>query len=128
LVFPVLALSSGAFFVWLCVRFVNRRERWAKRAVLTLVAMAALYPLSFGPAVWLTGRDWISVETLSFGYGPMAMCFNRSPSGLRSAMIWCWNLGGASDIELFFLLSDGQHDIRDPDNWSGTSGRETGRN
>jgi len=38
---------------------MNWHERWAKRAVLTIVAIAALYPLSFGPvcAMWSQYRD-----------------------------------------------------------------------
>ena len=46
---PVLGVVFTAFCVWLGVRIVIRRERWAKRMALGLVVLLA-YPLSFGPA------------------------------------------------------------------------------
>jgi hypothetical protein len=48
---PALAVAFAAFCVWLVVRIVNRRERWAKwTAVAILVAVLIGYPLSSGPA------------------------------------------------------------------------------
>src|SRR5437899_2862266 len=44
---------SAAFCIWLTVRIVNRRERWAKRTLAAVVGLTVLYVLSFGPACWL---------------------------------------------------------------------------
>lgn len=90
----------------------KRKPVWPWATAL-LLGLPMAYIASFGPAVWLMRRDCISVETFCYWYGPAAKCFHRSPSGLKSAMIRCWNLGGASEIELFFLLSDAQHGFPD---------------
>jgi hypothetical protein len=45
---PALALAFGAFCVWLVVRIVNRRERWAKWTLGAVVGVPVLYVLSFG--------------------------------------------------------------------------------
>jgi hypothetical protein len=50
-----LAVAFAAFCVWLTVRIVNRRERWAKRTAVSLVVVLVGYPLSFGPAMWTMG-------------------------------------------------------------------------
>jgi hypothetical protein len=61
-----------AFCVWLGVRIVNRRERWAKRTAIALVVVVlVLYPLSVGPAYWLADNvlpRWAyqQVETVYF--------------------------------------------------------------
>jgi len=42
--------AYAAFCVWLAVRIVNRRERWARwAAVCALIALPFLYALSSGP-------------------------------------------------------------------------------
>jgi hypothetical protein len=47
---PALAVAFAAFCVWLAVRIVNRRERWAKRIAWGVAGLLLLYPLSLGPA------------------------------------------------------------------------------
>ena len=48
--FPACGVAFAAFRVWLTVRIVNRRERWAKwMAGALIVAAIAGYPLSIGP-------------------------------------------------------------------------------
>ena len=46
----VIGMTSAAFAVWLAIRIINRRERWAKwtAVALSLIAIAG-YPLSMGP-------------------------------------------------------------------------------
>ena len=51
----LLAISTvvfAAFSIWLAVRIVNRRERWAKWTAAGLLCLLAAYPLSLGPACW----------------------------------------------------------------------------
>ena len=52
-----LGTAFAAFCVWLTVRLVNRRERWAKCTAVILALTVVAYPLSFGPVVslWLHG-------------------------------------------------------------------------
>ena len=47
----VSGIAFAAFCVWLTVRIVNRRERWAKWMAAGVVVLG--YPLSFGPVAWL---------------------------------------------------------------------------
>jgi hypothetical protein len=49
---PTLAVAFAAFCVWLTVRIVNRRERWATWTAV-LLAVVAGYPMS------LLAVDWI---------------------------------------------------------------------
>ncbi|MBI3865241.1 MAG: hypothetical protein HY290_25480 [Planctomycetia bacterium] len=44
----------AALCIWLTVRIVNRRERWAKWTQAVVVGIPVLYVLSFGPACWFT--------------------------------------------------------------------------
>lgn len=46
-------IAFTAFSVWLAIRIINRRERWAKRTAIGLaVGIFLLYPLSEGPATF----------------------------------------------------------------------------
>jgi hypothetical protein len=50
----ILATAFAAFCLWLVVRIVNRRERWAKWLGAAVIAWLLIgYPLSIGPATWL---------------------------------------------------------------------------
>ncbi len=57
IIIPVLTVSFAAFCVWLTVRIVNRRERWAKWTLAVMLASPVLYVASFGPMVWATSWD-----------------------------------------------------------------------
>ncbi|MBI3864247.1 MAG: hypothetical protein HY290_20375 [Planctomycetia bacterium] len=49
--------AFAAFCLWLAVRIINRRERWAKWTLAaTIVGLPLIYVLSFGPACWLNER------------------------------------------------------------------------
>ena len=54
---PTLAVAFAAFCVWLTVRIVNRRERWAKWTLAVTLSLPVLYVASFGPVVWATSWD-----------------------------------------------------------------------
>jgi cytochrome c oxidase assembly factor CtaG len=57
----VLAIASvvyAALCIWLTVRIVNRRKRWARLTLAAqLVGMPVLYVAGLGPAIWLTKLD-----------------------------------------------------------------------
>jgi hypothetical protein len=59
ILFPTLAIAFAAFCVWLTVRIVNRRERWAKWTLAFVIGVPVLYVLSVGPAAWLNTRQLI---------------------------------------------------------------------
>jgi hypothetical protein len=52
IVLPALAVAFAAICVWLTVRVVNRRERWAKWTAVA-IGLSVFYVASFGPACWL---------------------------------------------------------------------------
>ena len=72
-IFPALGMAFAAFAVWLAVRIVNRQERWAKWTALALVAIVLGYPLSFGPAVWIADRGWVSLDSVARRYSPIIL-------------------------------------------------------
>jgi hypothetical protein len=58
-----LAVAFAGFCIWLAVRFINRRERWARRLLVGIMAVApVLYSLSLGTAVYLVTRGLVSHE------------------------------------------------------------------
>ena len=48
--------SYAALCVWLMVRIMNRREKWAKRTFAVVLSLPLVYLLSFGPVCWITSR------------------------------------------------------------------------
>jgi hypothetical protein len=50
IVLPILGAAFAAAVVWLTVRLIDRRERWAKWTLAAMVALPVLYIASFGPA------------------------------------------------------------------------------
>jgi hypothetical protein len=56
----MILLASGsfaAFSIWLTVRIINRRERWAMWTLAVVVGMPVLYVASFGPTRAVIGRN-----------------------------------------------------------------------
>lgn len=76
---PTLSVAFAAVCVWLTVRIVNRRERWAKWT-LAAAMVPVLYVASFGPACWLADwRDGLSdddivrdAKAIGIAYRPLA--------------------------------------------------------
>jgi len=98
IILPALAVGFAAFSVWLTVRIVNRRERWAKVTAVAL-AIALLYPASFGPACWLTAIPIPGSGTIMPPQPAIMRCYwpfgflanNDDPIG--KAVIWWMKLG-----------------------------------
>jgi len=87
-IFAILGISLAAFCVWLAVRLVNRRERWAKWTGLVIGIALIGYPLSIGPAGWLLNRDGtplrIQLAALAF-YKPLRLVVRNAPWSVRIA-------------------------------------------
>jgi len=84
-------IAFAAFCIWLTVRIVNRRERWAKRLAAALVALMLGYVLSFGPMARLEARRDLpkSLEpAFEAVYLPFGLGVNFGPQWMRSAIIW----------------------------------------
>jgi len=52
----IFGIVFAAFYVWVAVRFVRRRERWALWTLVALVCLPVLYVASFGPVCWIVSR------------------------------------------------------------------------
>src|SRR5512144_358113 len=97
---PALAVAFAAFCVWLTVRIINRRERWAKWTVVAVVGLPVLYILSFGPACW-----WFTIPSGQSGnfpgtndplppvqvhqtYWPIGWLALKSPAWIERSLAW----------------------------------------
>ena len=70
IVLPALVVAFAAFCVWLTVRIVNRRERWAKQTLAAVVGLPAVYIASFGPVCWINERFGVGTNAISIVYDP----------------------------------------------------------
>jgi len=85
----VSGVAFAAFCVWLTVRIVNRRERWAKWTLAAMiVGLPALYVAGFGPAIWLHVRlgapEW-SKAIIESVYEPLIWMVEHGPQGISEA-------------------------------------------
>lgn len=100
--------------MWLAIRIVNRRERWAKRALAVLTCVPVLYVLSFGPACWLANRGMLNHLRIADVYSPLVSysghyLTNKTAAALR----WYGTLfaedqsdGTLNVMELYLCLAE----------------------
>lgn len=89
IVLSAFGVALAAFCVWLIVRIVNRRERWAKWTLGLVIGLPVLYVASFGPACWLT--DWGLITGNSAGsiYRPLlAIAVLTRSDQISNAALW----------------------------------------
>ena len=94
LILPALGVAFAAFCVWLGVRVVNRRERWAKWTGVALLVALMGYPLSFGPAYWMctdargrVRKDWTGDAFLNV-YAPIIAAYHNCTPLLSDSIGW----------------------------------------
>jgi hypothetical protein len=88
---PVFALVCSTSSIWLCVRFINRRERGALWGIAALsIVVLIVYPLSLGPASRLSHDpdcpDWLNHELPTF-YGPVLRVIDNMPDSLSDIAV-----------------------------------------
>jgi hypothetical protein len=86
---PALAATFAAFCVWLTVRVVNRRERWAKWTLAITLLLLAVYPFSYGPARWFylkTGIPEWTWPVVDSTFEPLWWVRENSPTWFKEAM------------------------------------------
>jgi hypothetical protein len=98
----IFGVALVAFYVWLTVRIVNRRGRWAKWT-LVVVAIPSLYVLSFGPACWATDAGLIGVNQAAAIYLPVLKITWRYRSA-RGVMYALASPGKRCEATAFRLL------------------------
>ncbi len=92
LILSVIVASFAAFCLWLTVRIVNRRERWAKwTAAGMLIAIGVGYPLAFGPVCRYFSTVPISDDTppdwLMLLYAPCGRLVHGGPEIIRAPFV-----------------------------------------
>ena len=80
---PALAVAFAAFCVWLAVRNINRRERWAKWMLAVVIGVPVLYVASFGPAFWWLSTEIESGFLVSRFYWPVGWIAKNGPASMR---------------------------------------------
>jgi hypothetical protein len=107
LILPALGLLIAAFCIWLAVRVVNRRERWAKRTALGLTIVLVFYPLSLGPACWITSRLQRGEGIVTAAFRPiMWTVSDDSTNSFRRLVFWYSALGSDDPRWGWFRYSD----------------------
>jgi hypothetical protein len=102
IVLALIAVAFAAVCVWLTVRIVNRRERWAKWTLAGVAVVLALYPFSYGPFLWLEFRGWLPDPLITMGnvlYLPINGSFIRHPDWYAHYLGRCM-MDGQSGVEL----------------------------
>jgi len=95
----ILATVFAAVCLWLAVRIINRREKWAKWTLACVFGPPALYVASFGPACWWFSSDRPPI-TRRFGgysfqvphaplaYWPVGCVLVSGPKPIADAISW----------------------------------------
>jgi len=94
---PILAVAFAAICVWLTVRVVNRRERWAKWTLAAVVGLPVLYVASFGLACWLADKDLLPFDPIESAFLPIAELVTDGPEPFRRAILWYASICGGED-------------------------------
>jgi|SRR5579872_1230600 len=91
LALSIFGVAFAAFCVWLTVRIVNRRERWAKRTAIALVVLLVAYPLSAGPVNFLYFYGYVSKNSIAAArdfYAPLLWLDDHAPKPIRGIFLW----------------------------------------
>jgi hypothetical protein len=87
---PIVAgVALCAVCVWLVVRIVNRRERWAKWTLAMTVALPLANVLGFGPACGLVDRDLLPPTVLTTVFAPTLFLALEGPVPVQE-VLWQW--------------------------------------
>src|SRR5262245_31005029 len=89
--FAMFGIAFAGFCVWLTVRIVNRRERWAKRTAVSLITVLVatfLYVLSSGPAIYLAQKYCSSGRGVSRAYRPVFLILVHGPKPIKQSIWW----------------------------------------
>ena len=105
----IFEVTFAAFCIWLTVRIVNRRGRWAKWTLAAVVGLPVLYVASFGPWCWITSRLQPSGKVVAAIYSPIIRAGYHGPAIVRESIRWWGSIGmpdGARIILAFESTSE----------------------
>src|SRR5258708_6569158 len=112
-VFAGMSVAFAALCVWLVVRIVNRRERWAKWiAGGLIVAVPFLYVVSIGPVCWWADyyQRYEDEQPLRRVYWPLRKTLGRCPKPVEDGVWWWAGLGCRYTTWDFLCLAWGSDD------------------
>ena len=89
--------KRGGPLHWLAAR---SRRFWI---IASVVALVSGYPLSFGPAIWLTARGYFRESAVQSFYMPLLMSSAEAES-LGNAVEWWGSLGVPDDKSVTFIF------------------------
>jgi hypothetical protein len=102
---PILAAAFAAFCVWLTVRIVNRRERWAKWTLAGVLGVPTLYFASFGPACRLIEEGHVPFNSPCWRiYFPLARLANDTKPSHAKNVVCRWASVCNGEIGLTLLV------------------------
>jgi hypothetical protein len=82
----VTGVTFAAFCVWLAVRIVNRRERWAMWMAVAGTCVFA-YPLSAGPLFWIN-EHWLGESQAVYAiYQPLIWVAEHGPEWFATLLL-----------------------------------------
>jgi multisubunit Na+/H+ antiporter MnhE subunit len=96
----IFGTAFAAVVVWLGVRIVNRRQRWAKWTLAALLGLPVLYALSFGPWCWISSRLQPSGKLDAAIYSPIIRAGYRGPLAMRESIRWWASFGMSKDARI----------------------------
>ena len=101
LVLSIFGVAYAAFCIWLVVRILNRRERWAKRMMAAAVGLPVLYAGSFGPACWISSHADVGNSVVSLAYRPVTWTFSlcQGTNRIADALMWYAQIGAKNRWE-----------------------------
>ena len=105
---PLLAVAFAAFCVWLIVRIVNRRERWAKWTLAAAIGLPMLYALSFGPACWMSSRTNVGSSEVEAVFWPLTLAMSRNEK-ISDTCDWYARFLAASDWHWIDIGESAEH-------------------
>jgi hypothetical protein len=101
----IVGVAFAAVCVWLTVRIVNRRERWAKWTALGVICLPLLYVMSLGPVCALVGRGALPASILKIAFRPCLDLAIEGPEIVHSA-IWAWAKVCGGEYPLFSATTE----------------------
>ena len=82
----IVGVAFAAFCVWLPVRIINRRERWAKSTLGAIVGLPLLYIASFGPACGLLAHRRLDATFVESAFWPVLWAYCDTPFGVMGSI------------------------------------------
>src|SRR5579862_4273800 len=105
LTLSIFGVAFAAFCIWLTVRIIKRRERWAKWTMAIVAGLPVLYVLNFGPATWIWDHGWITFRSIRVAYQPISSRLPDSPKPISQTLNWWGNVASKTGrgVELQIL-------------------------